>query len=33
MIFIKGAGLLRQPVAEGVIAKEGHDPDGAVETL
>jgi len=31
----RGSGpcLLRQPVAEGVIAEEGHDPDFAVETL
>jgi hypothetical protein len=33
MIFIERLGLLRQPVAEGAIAVEGHDPDVAGETL
>ncbi len=33
MLFIEWLGLLRQPVAEGVIAEEGYDPDVAVETL
>jgi len=33
MIFIEGPGLLRQPLAEGGIAAEEHNPDFAGETL
>jgi hypothetical protein len=33
MLFIEGPGLLRQPIVEGVIAEERHNPDCAAETL
>jgi hypothetical protein len=33
MLFIESPGLLRQPIAEGARAVEGHDPDIAGETL
>jgi hypothetical protein len=33
MLFIEWPRLLRQPVSEGVMAEEGHDPDFAAETL